>query len=458
MQWERYSEQALKTILRAKELAVKLKAQQIAPEHLLISMLEEQGTIASQLLEGFGVDADQLIQNLSERQKTTTETVTEQPPMTPSLQRILKRAVSEARFIGEEHVDTSHLLLSLLRERSAEATKLLSRQGVRYEDVRRRLFRIKAEELGEAPSITLPEAFVVDISESVLSGEVQPVWFWRSEREAIKRTLLRREQRNPLLVGYYETTLLLVQQFAYDLLFGSLPEGLEGRHILTIDWAGIWLHRQDVESVLTELLTEIQRVEPTPLLFVGDLKELQTRSTPLLTAIQYGYVQVIASATPEFWSSFAQQFPSLANSFSPIQVTEPDESSSLDWLRAHRVVYEEFHRVSVDESALVASVQLAKLNFPDRPLLATAKNLLDEACSHARCQVLTPKELRLLEDEMEQLQAEMRRLLRTNEREHLSELMEKAIVLQSQIESLREQHRTVTPQVTAETVQFVAQK
>ncbi|MCX7642617.1 MAG: hypothetical protein N2116_02245, partial [Armatimonadetes bacterium] len=106
----------------------------------------------------------------------------------------------------------------------------------------------------------------------------------------------------------------------------------------------------------------------------------------------------------------------------------------------------------------VAAVQLARSIFPNRSLLTTAKNLLDEACAHARCQVFVPSELRLLEDEMEQLQAEMRRLLRTSEREQLSELMERAIALQARIETMRVQLKATVPQVTAETVQIVAKR
>jgi ATP-dependent Clp protease ATP-binding subunit ClpA len=106
----------------------------------------------------------------------------------------------------------------------------------------------------------------------------------------------------------------------------------------------------------------------------------------------------------------------------------------------------------------VAALQLARSSFPNRLLLATAKNLLEEACAHARCQALIPKELRLFENEMEQLHAEMRRLLRTSEREHLSDLMERAIALQAQIETMREQLKVTVPRVTAETVQSVAKR
>jgi ATP-dependent Clp protease ATP-binding subunit ClpC len=191
MQLERYTEQALKALLMAKEWAVRLNAHQIGLEHLLLGMLEEEGTKAAQLLNECGVDTEQIFQQLSSKTKSPAEEIpTEQPLMSPSLQRVLKRAINEARLLGDENVDTAHLLLSLLRERAAAPTKLLLRQGVRYEDVRRRLFRMKAEELGEVPSVTLPETFVTDWTEKVLSGEIQPVKFWQEERNFIKRTLL----------------------------------------------------------------------------------------------------------------------------------------------------------------------------------------------------------------------------------------------------------------------------
>jgi len=456
MQLERYSEQALKALLKAKEWAVQLNAQQISPEHLLLGLIEEQGTKASQLLQESGIDVEPIVQQLSGQVQATMEPRLGEPVTSPSLQRILRRAESEARLLGDENVDTAHLLLSLLRERSSPAAKLLFRQGVRYEDVRRQLFRMKVEELGEAPTITLPEAFVTDLTEKVLSGEVQPVKFWQPERNFLKRTLLRREQNNPLLLGNYETASLLLLQFAYDLQFGSLPESLLGRHIIAINWAGIWLHRKDTDSVLADLLVELQRIEPMPLLFIDDLGELGRSQNMLVKAVQNGLVQAVAIATLETWESLVRQTPSLLSVFSPVSVTEPDEASTLEWLEVHRSVYEEFHRVEIEDTALVTVVQLAKRNFPNQSLLATAKRLLDEACAHARCQVFTPTELRSLEDEMERIQSEMRRLLRTNQREHLSELMEQAIALQARIEQLRQQYRATIPKVSAETIQAIA--
>lgn len=458
MQWERFSEQALKALLKAKEWAVNFNASQISIEHLLVGLIEDRETIAARLLKECGVDLEQLQEQLSTQTAPVAGMRTEQIPMSPSLQRTLKRAENEAQLVGDEHVDTSHLLLSLLREKTAKATKLLFRQGVRYEEVRRRLYRMKAEELGEVPFITLPESFVVDLTEKVLSDEVRPVQFWKEERDAIKRILLRREQRNPVLLGEIETTLLLVSQFAYDLQFGSLPEGLSGRRVIAINWAGIWLHRQDANNTLIELLTEIQRVEPPTLLFIKDLDELRNCENALLKAIQQGYSQAIVVATPETWSKFIEQFPPAVADFSIVPVSEPNETSALEWLEAHKFVYEEFHRVEITKDALVAAVQFVQSNLPDRPLLVTAKNLLDEACAHVRCQVLVPSELRSLENEMEKLQGEMRRLLKTGEREQLSELMEQAVVLQAQIEAMREQLKKVVPQVTSETVQIVAKR
>jgi ATP-dependent Clp protease ATP-binding subunit ClpA len=456
MQLERYSEQALKALLKAKEWAVRLNSQQISPEHLLLGLIEEQGTKASQLLEEYGIEVEPIVQQLSDQVQETTEPKLGEPATSPTLQRILRRAESEARLLGDENVDTAHLLLSLLRERSSPAAKLLFRQGVRYEDVRRQLFRMKVEELGEAPTITLPEAFVTDLTEKVLSGEVQPVKFWQPERNFLKRTLLRREQNNPLLLGNYETAKLLLQQFAYDLQFGSLPESLIGRRIIAVNWAGIWLHRKDTDSVLADLLMELQRIEPTPLLFVGELGELGSSQNMLVKAVQNGLVQAVAIATLETWESLIRQTPSLLSFFSPVSVTEPDEASTLEWLEVHRSVYEEFHRVEIEDTALAAAIQLVKQSFPEQPLLATAKRLLDEACAHARCQVFTPPELRSLEDEMERIQAEMRRLLRTNQREQLSDLMEQAIALQARIEQLRQQYRATVPKVSAETIQAIA--
>ncbi|MCX7643615.1 MAG: NDP-hexose 4-ketoreductase, partial [Armatimonadetes bacterium] len=98
MQWERFSEQALKALLRAKEWAINLNAQQISPEHLLLGLIEDRETVASRLLEECGVDLDQLQEQVSIQTATVVEARGSQPSMNPSLQRVLKRAETEAQL------------------------------------------------------------------------------------------------------------------------------------------------------------------------------------------------------------------------------------------------------------------------------------------------------------------------------------------------------------------------
>lgn len=454
MHWERFTEQAMKVLLRAKELAVKEGTAQIGAEHFLLALLQEGETLAAQVMTELGADLQVLQEQLSQPSSTEVVPAEREPIPSPVLQRVLHRAVREAELLRDEHVDTTHLLLGLLRERAAAAAKLLFRHGIRYEKVRRCVQRRKLLDWGEEVLAVLVDEGVVDVTEKVLSGEVQLVRCWLAEREKVKRQLVQKERLTPLLLGHPETVSLLVEQLAYDLQFGTVPEELSGRHILAIDWAQIqW--QQDAEEALRNLLTKIQQVEPSPVLFVGDLAELRERSPLLWEVVRGKTFLCLASAVPQWWQEFPQQLPSVAFSFAPILVSEPTEEEVWEWLTAHRSSYEEFHRVRVTDDALVTVFRLAHLpqkSVPQRPLLAAARSLLDEACAYVRCQVLTPTELLSLEEEMEQLQVEMRRLLRTGEREQLSVLMERAILLQSRIEAMRSELQAAIPIVTPEVV------
>ena len=84
MQLERYSEQALKALLKAKEWAVRLNARQISPDHLLLGLIEEQGTKASQLLEESGIDIESIVQQLVGQVEPATEPRVGEPVMSPS--------------------------------------------------------------------------------------------------------------------------------------------------------------------------------------------------------------------------------------------------------------------------------------------------------------------------------------------------------------------------------------
>ena len=95
----------------------------------------------------------------------------------------------------------------------------------------------------------------------------------------------------------------------------------------------------------------------------------------------------------------------LERRFQPVMVDEPTEAESIEILKGLRSRYEEHHKVTIQDEALVAAVRLSARYINDRFLPDKAIDLIDEASSKLRLTVYTePEEIKKLEAEIKKLE------------------------------------------------------
>ncbi|MFA0740656.1 MAG: hypothetical protein DFNUSKGM_000763, partial [Candidatus Fervidibacter sacchari] len=372
------------------------------------------------------------------------------PALTAPAKQVLIHVADEARSLGDSHIDTGHLLLALLRERQGLAAKILAKYNVRYEDVRKRLYELKLKEaLRKQKKPVAPET-TEDLTERAIKGEFRPVSFWQRERERFVVALLRKEVPNILLLGNFETALLLAQQFACDLVNNPF---LQERRLLRLDWTKL-----QSDAQVMSLLAELTKQDVKPLLFVGTVDDIFHWSDVMLAAVQNRLIPVLAVATQKQWEDFQNRYPIAASTFVVITVDEPDEQQTLEWLKVHKSVYESFHQVMVDDEALVAVMNLAKERFANLPLLATARNLLDEVCAYAKVKAskVLP-EVQEITAEILRLKSERDKAISVSDHDQVAKINTQIAELQKRLdEALQEHHRRLLeglPEVTPETVQ-----
>jgi ATP-dependent Clp protease ATP-binding subunit ClpC len=115
----------------------------------------------------------------------------------------------------------------------------------------------------------------------------------------------------------------------------------------------------------------------------------------------------------------------------------------------------------VDDEALVAVVNLAKERFANLPLLATAKNLLDEVCAYPKVKVskLRP-EIQGIEAEISRLESEKDKAISASDHERAAQIRAQIAELQKQLDEALTEHRRrfleELSKVTPETVQEFA--
>lgn len=111
--WQHFTQSARKVVLTAQAEAKKMGSTEVNTEHLLSALLEEGDVKA--VLDGIGVQIRKASTELEDRQPARSA-LQDEPRLSPRVKRALVLAADEALEAKSPHVNTTHLLLGLLRE------------------------------------------------------------------------------------------------------------------------------------------------------------------------------------------------------------------------------------------------------------------------------------------------------------------------------------------------------
>ena len=114
-----------------------------------------------------------------------------------------------------------------------------------------------------------------------------------------------------------------------------------------------------------------------------------------------GELQTIGATTLDEYRKHLEKDAALERRFQPIKVEEPTVAHTIEILKGLRDRYEQHHRVTITDQALVAAANLADRYISDRHLPDKAIDLIDEAGSRLRIRRMqAPPDYRELEDQI----------------------------------------------------------
>lgn len=129
------TERTRATLLRAEQHAGRRGSATVEPAHVLLAMLDDHDTLASQALGRLDVDTTELRRALDPPQDTAFPR-TVSPPLSTPARRLLETALTQALKLNHNYVGTEHLLLALAYTHNDPAAQLLADQGVTYDRAR----------------------------------------------------------------------------------------------------------------------------------------------------------------------------------------------------------------------------------------------------------------------------------------------------------------------------------
>ena len=387
-------------------------------------------TVAAQALERLGVAYDAVVKGIREVASIDEGAdVSGHLSFTPRVKRVLENSLREAMQMGQSYISTEHLLLGIVRENEGTALDVLSRLGVKGDDIRTALNdlvgqspvyagRNPFEAAGTVPDSALKE-FGTDLTQKARDGKLDPVIGRAGEIERVMQILSRRQKNNPLLIGEPGVGKTAVAEGLAQLIVSNqVPDILRGKRLLTLDVSALVAgskYRGEFEDRLKKCIKEVKDAgdiilfidEMHTLIGAGSAEGSIDAAAILKPPLSRGEIQVIGATTIDEYRKHLEKDSALERRFQPITVGEPNEEQALRIMEGLRDRYEAHHQVHFTDEALQAAVTLSDRYIQDRFLPDKAIDVMDEAGARMRIRNMTlPDELREMDDKLRQIRSD----------------------------------------------------
>ena len=461
-----FTEQAWNAIALSTQAASELGHNYVGTEHLLVGLLLEEEGVAARVLDANGVKADKVKELISQlifpnqNVGTIGETV-----YTPGAVRVLNQSYREAVRFKAPLIGTEHLLIAMIRESDCAAVRLLNTMDVSlqklYVDLRSAMGEdgadareeLQSSRAGKDSSVSTPtlNSFSRDLTKLAREGKLDPVIGRESEIQRVVQILSRRTKNNPCLIGEPGVgKTAVVEGLAQMIAGGNVPETIADRRVMTLDLSGMVAgskYRGEFEERIKKVISEVTE-DGNVLLFLDEIHTIIgaggaegaiDASNILKPSLARGEIQLIGATTREEYRKYIEKDAALERRFQPVVVEEPTEEQSIAILKGLRPKYEEHHKVTITDEALVAAVRLSSRYINDRFLPDKAIDLIDEAASKIRLTTyVEPAEIKSLTEDIDKLEIQKEQAIKNEAYEKAGDIKKRQQKKRERIEKIRE--------------------
>lgn len=421
---------ALKQLLLLAEKIANDLGDQLDTQHLILAMVSTKDNLASDILTNFEITPTKLevLSRLINKSSKAEDLGVSEP-----LKTSLIAAIKIASSLGQNLVETEHLLLSLVSDKSFKSYDIIKRSGVNPDRIKKQLdqmfselkqaidhsrdffgqfdpknglsgdgFDFPADEpmpFGPTMSQTatkekpLLETYGTDLNALASEDKLDPVIGREKEIDRVVQILSRRTKNNPILIGepgVGKTS--IVEGLASRIVKGRVPGNLLDKRIILLDLGGIvagTMFRGQFEARFKKIIDEILQNgniiifldELHTVIGTGSAEGSLDAANLLKPMLSKGRLRLIGATTFDEYKKNIEKDKAFERRFQTVKVLEPTISETVKILKGLQAKYENYHGIKYSENTIESAVTLSDRYISDRFLPDKAIDLLDEAAA-----------------------------------------------------------------------------
>lgn len=384
-------------ILKITFLEAKIfKSELVGTIHLLLSILREEDSLATRILDKFNVtyetvkdEIDSLIEGKGERESTSGT-----------------KELPSASY-GEEAYNED------------------DKKG--FENQRK----------GANPKSKTPvlDNFGRDLTQLAEEGKLDPIIGRDKEIERVSQILSRRKKNNPILIGEPGVgKTAIAEGLALRILQKNCSRILFNKRIVTLDLSSLVAgtkYRGQFEERMKAVMNELEK-SPDIILFIDEIHTLVgaggasgslDASNMFKPALARGEIQCIGATTLNEYRQYIEKDGALDRRFQKVMVDPPSAEEAIQILNNIKGKYEDHHHVVYTDEAVKTCVTLTERYITDRFLPDKAIDALDEVGARVHISnINVPQSILDLEAKIEEIKEEKNKVVKSQKYEEAARL------------------------------------
>ncbi len=383
------------TYLEAKQF----KSVIIGTEHLLLSILREDNSVASSILNKYGLIYDNV--------KDEYEAIKDDT------------SLPRAEFPGGQE-----------------------EEGESFSSQRK-----SADPKSKTPVL---DNFGRDLTKMAEIGKLDPIVGREKEIERVSQILSRRKKNNPILIGEPGVgKSAIAEGLALRIVQRKVSRVLFNKRIISLDLASLVAgtkYRGQFEERMKAVMAEIEK-NPDIILFIDEIHTIigaggasgsLDASNMFKPALARGEMQAIGATTLDEYRQYIEKDGALERRFQKVLIEPTTIDETIQILNNIKERYEDHHSVTYTDEALAACVKLTERYITDRHLPDKAIDALDEVGSRVHLtNINVPKEILDVEGQIEALKIQKNDVIKSQQYEKAAELRDDERRLQEELETAK---------------------